>query len=297
MWRLAPLIGLALFLAGCQTARMKTPLVRADALDPHAETIVSGDGTRITGYLYRPEGPGPFAAVVMMHGCAGMLDKYGDLKLRDAMWLKILRDEGYAVLLLDSFTDRGYRSICRIRKRPIHPYRERPHDAYAALQWLQAQPFIRPDRVALAGWSNGAMSMLWTVRQGAPQRPKTLVHDFRAAIGFYPGCIRIRREVKDYRAALPVLLQVGLDDNWTLPRVCMKLVAEADARGGAKMEIDGYAGAYHGFDHPNSRVRQITTRNSALKGGRRTVWIGSNPAARARAIARVTAYLRRALSP
>lgn len=225
----------------------------------------------------------------MMHGCAGLLNRDGSMKARETAWRDILRAEGYAVLIADSFTDRGEASICRLRDRPILPGRERPYDAYGALRWLQAQPFVRPDRVVLMGWSHGAMSLLWAVRDDAPQRPHGLAHDFRAAIGFYPGCIRIRREVPAYRPAMPVLLQIGLADDWTRPKPCMALAREATARGGPPMLYDAYEGAYHAFDHPDSRERSVSTNSGR---GDRSVHIGTNRQARAKAIARVKAYLR-----
>lgn len=285
-----------LLLSACQAATASPARQAAHSLASNAVSFRSGDGAQLTGYLYKPANTGPFDTIVMMHGCAGMLNKDGSIKAREAAWLEILRNEGYAVLLVDSFTPRGFGSICRIKNRPITPSHDRPYDAYGALQWLQAQSFVRPDRVVLMGWSNGAMSMLWAVRRAAPQRPAGLAHDFRAAIGFYPGCIKLRREVPDYTARLPVLLQIGLADDWTKPKPCMALAEEASARGGARMTYDAYEGAYHAFDNPNSRTRTITTKHSAYSSGQRRVHIGTNPEARAQAIARVKAYLRGVLS-
>lgn len=289
-------VSVCVFLTACQTAAVSTARKPSSGLQPNTVSFVSGDGTRLSGYLYKPEGDGPSDTILMMHGCAGMTNKDGTIKAREAAWLQILRGEGYAVLLADSFTARGLGGICRIKNRPVTPSRDRPHDAYGALRWLQTQPFVQPDRVVLMGWSNGAMSMLWAVRQDAPQRPVGLKHDFRAAIGFYPGCIKLRRTVIDYKAALPILLQVGLADDWTKPKPCMALAEEATARGGAKIAYDGYEGAYHAFDHPNSRTRAITTKHSAYRSGRRTVHIGTNLEARAKAIDRVKAYLRQVFS-
>ncbi len=288
---------IVLFLAAnCQTPASSPARVPSNSLKPNAISFSSGDGSPLTGYFYKPAGNGPFNAVLMMHGCAGLLNKDGTLKAREAAWLEILRNEGYAVLLADSFTDRGQGSICRLRNRPIKPDRERPHDAYGALRWLQAEPTVRPDRIVLMGWSNGAMSMLWAMRENAPQRPANLKNDFRAAIGFYPGCIKIRRVIEDYRAARPILLQVGLADDWTKPKPCMALADEATERGGAKMIYDAYEGAYHAFDNPNSRERTITTKHSGYKSGQRTVHIGTNPEARRRSVVRVKAYLRETFS-
>jgi poly(3-hydroxybutyrate) depolymerase len=36
--------------------------------------IKSLDGTTLTARLFKPEGSGPFAAVVMLHGCGGMVN-------------------------------------------------------------------------------------------------------------------------------------------------------------------------------------------------------------------------------
>ncbi len=256
-------------------------------------TFPSADGTPLTGFLYRPDGPAPFGAVIMMHGCSGMLTKSGRLTRREAGWADILKREGYVVLIADSFNPRGVRSICSIRDRPIQPYRERPHDAYGALLWLQAQPFVDPRKVVLMGWSNGAMSMLWTVKDDAKQRPKDLKIDFAAAVGFYPGCIKVLKSGV-YLPAVPVLLQIGLADNWTLPKPCLRLVEQANALGAA-MEVDAYKGAYHAFDHPNLKTRTRTTRHSGYRSGKKTVRIGTNHTARRAAIDRVKGYLGRFL--
>ena len=260
-----------------------------ESLLPHRVAIESGDGTFISGYLYRQKRLDPAPTVVMLHGCSGILTrKHRRLKSRDAAWRDIFIAEGYNVLLLDSFSARGYKSICAISlsNRPVETFRERPHDAYGALRWLQAQAFFDPKKIALGGWSNGAMAMLWTVYDNSPQRPKDLHHDFHAAFGFYPGCINLRKKATNYTAAIPTLLQLGADDNWTWPTPCQSLAKEANNRGGALFSIDIYEGAAHSFDHPKSARRTITTSNN------RQVQLGTHPEARAKAIERIKSYLR-----
>jgi dienelactone hydrolase len=263
------------------------------SLLPHRVVIKSGNGTVISGYLYRPERADPAPAVLMLHGCSGMLtSKYRRLKSREKAWREIFLAAGYVVLLLDSFTARGYKTICRISlsKRPIEPHRERPHDAYGALRWLQSHSFVDPEKIALGGWSNGAMTMLWTVYSNAPQRPETLPYDFRVAFGFYPGCITLRKKAKDYTTAIPTLLQLGADDNWTWPKPCQSLVEEANARGKATMTVDLYEGAVHSFDHPRSKRREIAVSNN------RRVQVGTHRKARKQAINQILAYLKRGFS-
>ena len=137
-------------LAGCASPiRADTNLPVDPALRPNKITLRSGDGTMISGYLYRPPTQEARPAVLMMHGCSGLLTKkYGRLKSRETAWRDIFLAEGYVVLLLDSFTERGQRSICKVSlsDRPIEPNRERPHDAYGALQWLQSNLMSRRTR-------------------------------------------------------------------------------------------------------------------------------------------------------
>lgn len=52
-------------------------------------------------------------------GCGEILDRGSSIKLRGIAWFKVLRDEGYAVLLADRFMKRDYVSICDIRNPPI----------------------------------------------------------------------------------------------------------------------------------------------------------------------------------
>jgi dienelactone hydrolase len=249
--------------------------------------------TLISGLILKPQGAGPFAAVVMLHGCSGMLTKSGKLKKRPTQWSRLLVAEGYLVLLADSFTARGHHSICRIKNRPVHPNVERPYDAYGALQYLQSRADVRADRITLMGWSNGAMTLLWTVKADATQRPTNLRHDFRAAIGFYPGCVQISKT--PYATRIPTLLQIGAADDWTLPKPCLRMVATASSRG-SPITADAHAGAYHNFDHPTSKVKTIITRNSVYKSGQKRVHVGSNPKARQASIDNVKTYLARHLA-
>lgn len=117
--------------------------------------ITGGAPTKLTGRLLRPPGAGPFAAIVALHGCGGPRTREGTPTPRDDDWARRVHALGYVVLLVDSFGPRSLTEICTMRDRPIAQSRERARDAYGALLYLQAQPFVRPDRVALLGWSHG----------------------------------------------------------------------------------------------------------------------------------------------
>ena len=61
-------------------ALLTAGIVRGSALGPRvaqaAEPVEIPDGdTTLKGVLYRPEGPGPFPAVVALHGCDGLVER------------------------------------------------------------------------------------------------------------------------------------------------------------------------------------------------------------------------------
>src|SRR5258708_3798296 len=63
-------------------------------------------GRPLTGRLALPQGPGPFPAMIVLHGCNGLSQQVTDWAVRLTGW-------GYAALVLDSFGPRGAGDICR----------------------------------------------------------------------------------------------------------------------------------------------------------------------------------------
>jgi dienelactone hydrolase len=90
--------------------------------------------------------------------------------------------------MVDSFAPRGRGAMCSPQAFDIELYRsKRPRDAYGALLFLQAQPFVRPDRMAVMGWSQGGGDLLFAIGTLSVSRPAQLARgDFRAAVAFYP---------------------------------------------------------------------------------------------------------------
>jgi len=245
-------------------------------------------------YIAAPvDAPKPSPAVVLLHGCGGLFTKSGKVKSRETAWSKILHNEGWAVLLPDSFGSRGYGSLCQTKVRPVKPELQRPFDAMGALTYLAGIPEIDAKRIALLGWSNGAMTGLHTVRDGAEAATPAGNVDFKTAVVFYPGCIALNKSFPDYRPRVPTLIQHGELDDWTLAKPCRNLVEKVNARGDSPpMAIDVYPGAYHDFDHPSSKLKTIVTKHSGYASGQREVHVGSNPDAREKAIVRTMDWLR-----
>jgi dienelactone hydrolase len=248
--------------------------------------FTEGDLT-LKAEIYRPEGAGPFPAVVGLHGCEGLYEHSGSVAARYRQWGQHLAKSGFVVLFPDSYGSRGLGSQCTVRSRAVRPDRERVADANAARHWLASQSFVKPDRISLIGWSNGGISALWAVR---PHRILASDdNDFRTAVALYPGCQRL--DATAWSARVPTLvLAAGADDSNQVS-FCEHMVAAARGRS-ARAEIVVYPGAYQDFDHPDRAV-QVRNGYAFSIDGSGKVHTGTDPTARADALKRVPQWLSR----
>jgi hypothetical protein len=140
--------------------------------------LTHGAPTEIQAWLMRPEGPGPFPAMVLLHGCGGLYTKSGaDLTARHHEYAERFAAEGHVVVLPDSFSPRGVEETCSRKDHPVRPFYERNRDAYGALAWLEAQPSRRARAVGAARstrrWSRRSAALRgWPhLPAGRPQLP------------------------------------------------------------------------------------------------------------------------------
>ncbi len=258
--------------------------------NPEAIEIPQKEGGRLKAVLFRPEGQGPFPAVVALHNCTGLNNSAGTFGARYRDWGERLAKNGYVVLMPDSHGSRGAGSQCATRSRSIRNDRERVADADAARAWLQAQSWVAPDRIALLGWSSGAIAALWAVRARTQPPPQSNDGpDFRSAVALYPGCRRLSNAA--WSARVPTLILIGRADDQASAATCQQMVAGARGRS-ARVEIHVYPGAHHDFDHPN-RPLQLRTGLAFSADGSGRVHSGTNPAARADALKRVPEWFSR----
>ncbi|PZU94613.1 MAG: dienelactone hydrolase family protein [Chelatococcus sp.] len=247
---------------------------------------ITPDSNGLSAVLYRPAGPGPFPAIVALHGCGGLWRQDGRLSIRHADWGERLSKAGYLVLMPDSYGSRGLDSQCGVKELTVRPSRERVSDAAAARRWLQTRGDVKADSIALLGWAGGGAAVLAAVR--ADRRPGDLKPDFTRAIAFYPSC-RFQLESESFTARIPLLMLMGDADDWTPAAPC-DLLAKAAVKRGEKVELVLYPGALHDFDHPRLEVRERSDiAYSATGTGKATV--GTNPAAREDALKRVGSFL------
>ncbi|WP_448188575.1 dienelactone hydrolase family protein [Azospirillum sp. sgz301742] len=278
-------LGAALFVAGAAgaatvTSTSATELVAFPSKD---SDITDGESTRLSGRIMRPHGSGPFPAVVMLHGCGGLYTKAGALAARHLWWASALRDQGYLVLMVDSFGPRGIKEQCTEKERKARASVERKRDAWAALEFLRGRPDVQGERIAALGWSQGGSTVLAAYDldgEGA---------GFRGAVAFYPGC-RVVSGNPDWQPSGPLLILIGENDDWTPPEPCEQLAGRDSVKD--RLELVVYPDAVHGFDLPPTPVR---TRKNLATPPSGEAHIGTNEAARADAVARVTAFLAKLL--
>ncbi len=279
---------IALTFALAVAAAIGLAIARAMAPAVPEPVEIAQDSGVLKAMLYRPDGAGPFPAVIGLHGCEGLMRSSGTVAVRYRDWAQHLTKAGFVVLYPDSYGSRGLGPQCAIRRSAIRVDHERVADANAARRWLQTQGFVKPDHVTLIGWAAGAIGALWTVRRKAilAKDDKT---DFRSAVAFYPGCRRLDNAA--WSARVPTLILIGAADDQSSAPVCQRMVAGARGRS-AGTSIVVYPGTYHDFDHPN-RPLQVRGGYAFAVDGSGKIHSGTNPAARADALKRVPKWLAR----
>ena len=163
--------------------------------------------------MFKPDGNGPFPALVVMPTCAGHLSRHAF-----DVWAKAALGRGYAVLVVDPLTPRG---VTRPAENCLPPTRVREarlrKDAFDAAEHLRKQPFVDPERVGVLGLSQGGMAVLAAAATGydAPQDRRA----FRAIVSIYPVCFLANLQIPgrsapanihyiaDTRIVVPLLVQ------------------------------------------------------------------------------------------
>lgn len=203
--------------------------------------------------LFKPEGAGPFPALVLVHQCGGL----GMARWRNESmlnWAKEAVARGYVALLIDSLGPRGVDTVCYGPKGGVH-FARGVKDALQAAEHLQKFDFVDRKRIALAGYSWGAMvgvlasSARWS-RNAVPGVR------FAAAVSFYPGCFTLRPptsaayEVVQPDIDRPLLVLMGQQDTETPAEECVAKLGAAKAAG-APVEWHVYPQATHCWDCKN----------------------------------------------
>jgi dienelactone hydrolase len=233
-----------------------------------SEVTYDADGLTMVGHLARPDGEGPWPAVLIGHDGIGL----NDLQRRRA---DHLAERGYAALAMDYhggqwFSGDPEAMLARVLPLIADPDRMRAIGR-AALDVLLAVPGVDPNRLAALGYGAGGSIVLELASAGVPFRSVAVVH---------PGLPTA--DLKDWAAVTGTFLVcTGSEDPLCTPDQVLAFTrALQDA--GVDWRVHVYGGAKHAFwappTNPDGSLTGGTTHIQATVPG-----VGYHPAHTARA--------------
>ena len=247
--------GVTAFLVAAEEPRPVVPAT-SPAKSPYTDfrdvqwlTIQDENGHKLLTAIIRPPGPGPFPAVVVLHGGDGLNTAY----------LSLARDVSRAGFVVVVGCWQAANSICS--------------DAPSVGDWVgnpgkicgkelvslaKRVPNVRPDRIGLYGLSRGGHAALWAASTGA--QVKAVVVDAPAhepsPMSVYPPPAKPLTVIRDLDA--PVLMMHGTSDQ-VIP-VSQSREYEQAAREAGKPLIAEYldgAGHMPSLSRADARQRAI----------------------------------------
>jgi len=154
----------------------KNDLTRQET-DPWAPKLVSfpsGDMT-LHGFLYKPEGEGPFPAIIWNHGSEKLPGQQSDLarfyrKQGFVFFLPHRHGHGrspgaYIQDLIEKYAATE-KNRTLVEKRVVKLQEEYNQDVVAAVEWLKGQSFVDQQRMVMSGCSYGGIQTILAAEKG-----------------------------------------------------------------------------------------------------------------------------------
>jgi dienelactone hydrolase len=221
-----------------------SPFTPADMAEPEARAPTSAVAT-----YFKPRAPAAQApAVVLLHGSSGVQSA------RELTYARQLASMGVGALVIDSFAARRERGTGFIDRLLNITESMILADAYAGLGWLSARSEIDSRRVAVIGFSYGALVSILAAQEQVARLFSIDGLRFAGHVAYYGPCIA----AFDDPAATgrPVLILAGDKDEIVSPERCDSAAAALRA-GGSEVEVIRYPDAYHQWDGAWSGPRRI----------------------------------------
>lgn len=204
------------------------PFIEADDSADHA-TLLSKHY-----HLEKPDGKGPFPAVMMVSGCSGF-----DAEFQKAFYDSIqnqLVELGFVTLRVNYLAARNF-SSCAWN---VSEY-EVGDDIRITANYLKQQTFVKKGAINVMAWSYGSAGALTALMHTKNLEPAQV----DAVVAYYPYCAG---GVVAWDSEVPVLVLVGTIDTVAPLSKCESIFDELPKRD--KLTIQVYKDAHHAFDNP-----------------------------------------------
>lgn len=204
--------------------------------------------------LYLPDvGAGAWPTVVILNSSAGVCD------IRERYYARFFAASGVAALVVDSFTPRGIKETTVDQSQISDLDMER--DAYAAFDFLAADPRFNTKHIAAMGVSKGGLAALNTAlltRRRWFNRPQ---RDFYARVALVPPTHMQQRDART--DGQPLLILLAEQDDYTGVEGACAYAARMAEAGNAAVRVKVYPGAHHAFERTGPPLYLAKAENFA----------------------------------
>lgn len=197
--------------------------------------------------LEKPEGQGPFPAVMLVPGCSGFEHRLW--KGHYERTARRLKELGFVTIRVD-YLAAADSSSCEVIMNPA----ELGDDVATAAKYLRQQSYVKPDRINLLAWSYGGVPTFHALRKTESREPVQVA----AAIAYYPS-ISLPEQIK---VETPVLVLCTKQETQSACRRIDALLAEEPAKG--RLRIVRYEDGIHGFDNSDLPAKVETLNGSVI---------------------------------
>ena len=242
--------------------RMEAHPIETVTLD--TQQVLTGDmngkRTVIAGQLRIPKpGDDRLPAVIIVHSSGG-------INASTNRWADELNSIGLAVFVIDSFSGRGI--LNTINDQSQLDSLSMMVDAYRALSLLAKHSRIDSSRIAVMGFSKGAVAAVYSSNRRFVKLYAPADVTFAAHIGLFTPCNVRYRDDEDVTVK-PIRLFHGTADDYVPIAPCRAYV-ERLKKAGADASLTEYPGAHHSYDNftraaPLKLPQGQTTRNCVIQ--------------------------------
>jgi dienelactone hydrolase len=268
---------IASFAPGIVRAQARMEIRPVETVTVTTQQFLLGDKNgrpmTLAGELRIPIGAtGKLPAVILAHGSGGLAAYH-------ARWADELNSIGSAAFLLDSFSGRGITST--VNDQSQLDTLAMMVDAYRALAMLAQHPQIDASRIAVMGFSKGAVAAVYSSNERFRKMWAPGDVQFAAHVGLYTPCY-IRYREDDKVTGQPIRLFHGVADDYVPIGPCRGYVGRLRAAG-VDATLTEYPGAHHNYDNiarkneakPFNLAEAQTARNCQLAEGERGLVVNS----------------------